>query len=114
MLKIIIVIAVIFALKWLWVAISTGGQGSFDGEKSEILRRRNYLAGKLITSPGAVLNEMPDGIGSQFKGEWAIYSCSMFTAALVNIGKLYPEENEKSVEQIERLIEIVVSQEFRR
>ncbi len=114
MLKIIIIIAVIFALKWLWVAISTGGQGSFDGEKSEILRRRNYLAGKLITSPRAVLNEMPDGIGSQFKGEWAIYSCSMFTAALVNIGKLYPEENEKSVEQIERLIEIVMSQEFRK
>ena len=114
MLKIIIVIAVIFALKWLWVEISTGGQGSFDGEKSEILRRRNYLAGKLITSPRAVLNEMPDGIGSQFKGEWAIYSCSMFTAALVNIGKLYPEENEKSVEQIERLIEIVMSQEFRK
>lgn len=113
-LKIIIVIAVIFALKWLWVAISTCGQGSFDGEKSEILRRRNYLAGKLITSPVAVLNEMPDGIGSQFKGEWAIYSCSMFTAALVNIAKLYPEENEKSVEQIERLIEIVMSQEFRK
>ena len=114
MLKIIIVIAVIFALKWLWVEISTGGQGSFDGEKSERLRRRNYLAGKLITSPRAVLNEMPDGIGSQFKGEWAIYSCSMFTAALVNIGKLYPEENEKSVEQIERLIEIVMSREFRK
>lgn len=114
MLKIIIVIAVIFALKWLWVEISTGGQGSFDGEKSEIIRRRNYLADKLITSPRAVLNEMPDGIGSQFKGEWAIYSCSMFTAALVNIGKLYPEENEKSVEQIERLIEIVMSREFRK
>ena len=56
---------------------------------------------------------MPSGIGSQFQGEWAMYSCSMFTAALVNIGKLYPEEREKSIEQIERLIAIVMSPELR-
>lgn len=112
-LKTIIIITVIFVLKWLWVTFSTMGQGSFEGEKTEILRRRNYLASKLITSPDVVLNEMPSGIGSQFQGEWAMYSCSMFTAALVNIGKLYPEEREKSIEQIERLIDIVMSPELR-
>ena len=95
------------------MTFSTMGQGSFEGEKTEILRRRNYLASKLITSPDVVLNEMPSGIGSQFQGEWAMYSCSMFTAALVNIGKLYPEEREKSIEQIERLIAIVMSPELR-
>ena len=112
-LKTIIVIIVIFALKWLWVTVSTMGHSSFEGEKTEILRRRNYLTNKLITSPDAVLNEMPSGIGSQFQGEWAMYSCSMFTAALVNIGKLYPEEREKSIEQIDRLITIVMSPELR-
>ena len=112
-LKTIIAIIVIFALKWLWVTVSTMGHGSFEGEKTEILRRRNYLTNKLITSPDAVLNEMPSGIGSQFQGEWAMYSCSMFTAALVNIGKLYPEEKEKSIEQIDRLITIVMSPELR-
>ena len=112
-LKTIIVIIVIFALKWLWVTVSTMGHGSFEGEKTEILRRRNYLTNKLITSPDAVLNEMPSGIGSQFQGEWAMYSCSMLTAALVNIGKLYPEEREKSIEQIDWLITIVMSPELR-
>ena len=112
-LKTIIAMIVIFALKWLWVTVSTMGHGSFEGEKTEILRRRNYLTNKLITSPDAVLNEMPSGIGSQFQGEWAMYSCSMFTAALVNIGKLYPEEKEKSIEQIDRLITIVMSPELR-
>lgn len=112
-LKTIIVIIVIFALKWLWVTISTMGHGSFEGEKTEILRRRNYLTDKLITSPDEVLNEMPSGIGSQFQGEWAMYSCSMLTAALVNISKLYPEEREKSIEQIDWLITIVMSPELR-
>lgn len=112
-LKTIIVIIVIFALKWLWVTISTMGHGSFEGEKTEILRRRNYLTDILITSPDEVLNEMPSGIGSQFQGEWAMYSCSMLTAALVNISKLYPEEREKSIEQIDWLITIVMSPELR-
>jgi len=112
-LKTIIIIIVIFALKWLWVTVSTIGHGSFEGEKTEILRRRNYLTDKLITSPDEVLNEMPSGIGSQFQGEWAMYSCSMLTAALVNISKLYPEEREKSIEQIDRLITIVMSPELR-
>lgn len=91
-LKTIAVIAVLIALKWLWVTISTIGHGTFDGEKTEILRRRNYLVNKLVSSPDIVLNEMPGGIGSQFQGEWAMYSCSMLSAALVNISKLYPEE----------------------
>jgi len=112
-LKTIIVIIVIFALKWLWVTVSAMGHGSFEGEKTEILRRRNYLTNKLITSPDALLHEMPSGIGSQFQGEWAMYSCSMLTAALVNISKLYPEEREKSIEQVDRLIEIVMSPELR-
>ncbi len=112
-LKTIAVIVAIVVLKWLWVTISTMGHGTFEGEKTEILRRRNYLTNKLLVSPEEVLNEMPGGIGSQFQGEWAMYSCSMLSAALVNISKLYPEEKDKSVGQIDKLIEIVLSPELR-
>ena len=112
-LKTITVIVVFVVLKWLWVTISTMGHGTFEGEKTEILRRRNYLTNKLLVSPEGVLNEMPGGIGSQFQGEWAMYSCSMLSAALANISILYPDEREKSVEQIDKLIEIVMSPEVR-
>lgn len=113
-LKTITVIVVFVVLKWLWVTISTMGHGTFEGEKTEILRRRNYLTNKLLVSPEEVLNEMPGGIGSQFQGEWAMYSCSMLSAALTNISILYPDEREKSVEQIDKLIEIVMSPEVRK
>lgn len=112
-LKTVVIITVIAVLKWLWVTISTMRHGTFEGEKTEILRRRNYLTNKLLVSPEGVLNEMPGGIGSQFQGEWAMYSCSMLSAALANISILYPDEREKSVEQIDRLIEIVMSPELR-
>lgn len=112
-LKTIAVIVVFVVLKWLWVTISTMGHGTFEGEKTEMLRRRNYLTNKLLVSPEGVLNEMPGGIGSQFQGEWAMYSCSMLSAALTNISILYPDEREKSVEQIDKLIEIVMSPEVR-
>lgn len=113
LLKVFVIIVILIALKWLWVSVSTIGHGTFEGEKSEILRRRNYLTERLITSPSKVLAEMPSGIGVQFQGEWAMYSCSMLSAALVNISKLYPEEREKSVEQIGKLIDIVMSPELR-
>lgn len=112
-LKTTAVIVVFVILKWLWVTISTMGHGTLEGERTEILRRRNYLTNKLLSSPEGVLNEMPGGIGSQFQGEWAMYSCSMLSAALANISIIYPDEREKSVEQIDRLIEIVMSPELR-
>ncbi len=95
-LKTITVIVVFVVLKWLWVTISTMGHGTFEGEKTEILRRRNYLTNKLLVSPEEVLNEMPGGIGSQFQGEWAMYSCSMLSAALT-ISAFYIQTKEKSL-----------------
>lgn len=47
----ILKIVVFVVLKWLWVTISTMGHGTFEGEKTEILRRRNYLTNKLLVSP---------------------------------------------------------------
>lgn len=89
------------------------GVGSVEGEKGTILRRRNYLAAKVITAPKDVLNEMPDDIGEQFQGEWAIYTCSMFAQASANIAKLYPEEKKRSISDIDRLVSIVMSPELR-
>lgn len=56
---------------------------------------------------------MPSGIGTQFQGEWALYSCSMFSAALVNISQLYPETKEENLQCIDSLIQIVISPEMR-
>ena len=63
--------------KSIWVMCATSGHGSFDGEKKEIIRRANYLTSKVATTPQNLLDEMPSGIGEQFQGEWALYTCSM-------------------------------------
>ena len=84
-----------------------------ENEKADILERRNYLVDKLVSTPRKVLDEMPAGIGAQFQGEWALYSCSMLSAALVNISRLYPETKEENVQHIDSLIQIVMSPEMR-
>jgi hypothetical protein len=84
-----------------------------DSEKSDILERRNYLVGEIVTTPEDVLNEMPKAIGAQFQGEWALYSCSMLSASLVNISKLYPETKKENISYIDSLISIVLSYEIR-
>ena len=95
-------------------APATRNQGSVETEKQEILQRRNYLADRLVTTPSELLVRMPRAIGEQFQGEWALYSCSMFTAALVNIARLYPEESEESIRLINEIIQIALSPEIRR
>lgn len=89
------------------------GVGTFEGERNDILRRRNYLIGKLATTPQKVMEEMPGGMDEQFQGEWAMYSCSMFAAALTNIARIYPEQKEVSLGYVDKLIEIVMSSEIR-
>ncbi len=81
--SIIIIVALIVA-KVIWMTCAITGHGSYEGEKKEIIRRANYLTSKVITTPQELLDEMPSGIGEQFQGEWAIYSCSMTCAALAN------------------------------
>ncbi len=56
---------------------------------------------------------MPSSLGPQFGGEWAIYTCSMYAAALANIAKIYPEERGKCLERMKRVVEIVASPEIR-
>ena len=109
---ILIILAIVVLLvvgKVIWVMWATRGHGSFGGEKKEIIRRANYLTSKVATSPQELLNEMSSGIGAQFQGEWALYSCSMTTAALANIAILYPQNKDQSIKFIEQIIDIALS-----
>lgn len=108
------ILFLLLVLKWAWIRMATRHHGSFETEKREILARSKYLASMLIASPEEVLARMPKSIGPQFQGEWALYSCSMYAAALVNIARLYPETREESVRRINQLIQIVLSPELKR
>lgn len=109
----IIIIVALIVVKGIWVTCATVGHGSYEGEKKEIIRRANYLTSKVVTTPQKLLDEMPSGIGEQFQGEWAIYSCSMTCAALANIAILYPQNKELSIKFIGQIIDIAMSQEIR-
>ena len=112
--KIILVVLISFILvKAIWVMCATSGHGSFDTEKKEIIHRANYLTSKVATSPQKLLDEMPSGIGEQFQGEWALYTCSMTCAALANIAILYPQNKELSIKFIGQIIDIAMSEEIR-
>ena len=113
MLILLFIIAVLIVAKITWVSCATSNHGSFDGEKKEIIRRANYLTSKVCTTPQDLLNEMPSGIGEQFQGEWALYTCSMTSAALANIAILYPQNKELSIKFIGQIIDIAMSEEIR-
>ena len=113
MMIIVLGILLIVAAKVCWVEYVSVGYGSFTKEKKEIIRRANYLTSKVVTSPQELFDEMPSGIGEQFKGEWALYTCSMTSAALANIAILYPQNKELSIKFIGQIIEIAMSEEIR-
>ena len=113
MIVFILVIAILITIKIIWVLCATSGHGSFDGEKKEIIRRANYLTSKVCATPQGLLDEMPNGIEEQFQGEWALYTCSMTSAALANIAILYPQNKELSSKFIGQIIDIAMSEEIR-
>lgn len=114
MITILSIISLIIIGKFVWVHCATRGIGSIETEKDQIMRRRRYLLEKVITEPKKLIDMFPKRIGEQFQGEWALYTCSMMTAALVNISKLYPETKEESITAIDRLIRMVMTPELRR
>ena len=99
--------------KGIWMNVSNQSLGDFQSEKEDILQRRNYLIEKVITEPEKLLAQMPESVGPQFQGEWALYSASMLSAALTNIAKIYPETRLESIQHIDSLIKIVLSPELR-
>ncbi len=108
-----IVIIALLGFKFTWVLINTCKIGCFQSEKDDILKRRDYLVEKVITTPHDLISSMPESIGSQFQGEWAMYSCLMLSTSLENIARLYPETREQAMCQIDSIIEIVISPELR-
>lgn len=111
---ILLVILALVAIKLVWSHHYTKYIGNFETEKEDILARSRFLKSKLLVSPEDVVGSMPSAVGEQFQGEWALYSCSMYCAALVNISKLYPETREESLHVVDSLIEIVMSPELRK
>jgi hypothetical protein len=109
----ILFVFILIVVKACWVKCVISGQGSFEGEKKEIVRRANYLTAKVASSPQQLLDEMPSGIGTQFQGEWALYTCSMTCAALANIAILYPQNKETAIKFIGQIIDIAMSEEIR-
>ena len=108
------VILLIIIGKMVWVAVMTRHLGSFESERTDILKRRRYLLEKVVTTPQGLVNAMPPVFGEHYQGEWAIYSTSMLSAALVNTAILYPETREEAIEKIDSLIRITMSPELRR
>lgn len=78
---VILSILTLLLIKVIWVTWSCWDNDSFDKEKKELLQRKNYLVWKIVVEPQQLLNEIPSGIGIQFQGEWALYSCSMLADA---------------------------------
>ena len=107
------VILVLLISKYVWVNHKCGSIGSFETEYEDILQRRNYLIEKVIISPDKLLKEMPAAVGPQFQGEWALYSCSMLSAALTNMALTFSETREEALTHIDSLIGIVMSKEIR-
>jgi hypothetical protein len=113
MVIICLIVAILITVKVIWVVSATIGHGSLEGERKEIVHRANYLTSMVCTTPQDLLNEMPSGIGEQFQGEWALYTCSMTSAALANIAVLYPQNKELSIKFIGQIIDIAMSEEIR-
>lgn len=82
-------------------------------ERMDIIERAEWLCEKIIVEPKVLLNSMPKMLGRHYGGEWAIYSCAMLSAALVNISRIYPEERERAIKRISSLVDIVLSPELR-
>ena len=113
MVIICLIVAILITVKVIWVVSATIGYGSLEGERKEIVHRANYLTSMVCTSPQQLLDEMPSSIGKQFQGEWAVYSCSMTSAALANIAILYPQNKELAIKFIGQIIDIAMSEEIR-
>lgn len=113
LLNIIAIILSLMVIKMVWVICANSGLGDWKSERKDIIRRANYLTAKVTTSPQQLLDEMPGGIGKQFQGEWALYTCSMTSAALANIALLYPQNKDVSLKYIDKIIDIALSEEIR-
>lgn len=77
-------------------------------ERKDILGRADWLLKEvLVKDPEQLISKMPEIIGRQFQGQWAIYACSMTVFALCNIIKLFPDTKDEYLHRLPGLIDLV-------
>ena len=104
---------ILIIVKVLWAIVATWGHGEPAKEEKELVHRAKYLTSKIEEGPEQLFNKMPSFIGSQFQGEWALYTCSMTSVAWSNIVTLFPKYQENAVKSIERIINVALSPKIR-
>lgn len=81
-------------------------------EKKDIEGRSLFIHHSMDDGPVELLDNMPSLIGPQFQGEWALYTCSMLSAALTNMSILYPEHKTLWTLMIRYAIDVAISPEL--
>lgn len=87
---------------------------AWDDEKEDILERANWLCKQLVKDPETLLSDISTVKDTKTRGEWAVYSCSMFVHALANISSLYPDKKDTCLSTIIKVIDIVNTPTMRR
>lgn len=84
-----------------------------ESEKDDTLARARWLCKEVIVEPQKLIDKMPEIIGRQYQGQWAIYACSMTCFALSNIIKRWPELTNEFIGKIPQLINLVMTDEIK-
>lgn len=115
---VIISIILFFILgKSIWMIMATRyiqcNSDTFKTEQKDIEGRSLFIHHSMDDGPVELLDNMPSLIGPQFQGEWALYTCSMLSAALTNMSILYPEHKTLLTLMIRYAIDVAISPELR-
>lgn len=116
--RILIVITLLWAvisilkIPWINAFRVRGSRLIANEERKDILHRRAYLIHRYFAGTLDPRN-MPPIIGEFFQGEWALGTCSMTAAALVNIAFIYPETRQESLSVLDGLARLVLTERFR-
>jgi len=103
---------VLLKIGWTWAMRLDGETLLRGGYRDDLFARRAYLVSRLDQA-GAGPDTMPDWIPAQFRGEWALVTYSMSTAAVTNLAFLFPETREEACALLPAWIETVQRPEFR-
>lgn len=109
---IVLIALTVVKIPWVMIMVEDGASLLAGETKSDLLARRDYLIGRVHVHDLGV-NQMPSYLESQFQGEWAVGTYSMFTAALTNIAFMFPETRSEALMVIDNLIERVRTPEIR-
>ncbi|MEW6352542.1 MAG: hypothetical protein AB1646_26140 [Thermodesulfobacteriota bacterium] len=105
----VVLLLVCMVAKVLWVRVyaTDAARLLHNRESEDLLARRAYLVDKL--RDGAFHpSRMPGYLDAQFKGEWALGTCSMTAAALTNLAFQFPETRPSSVPLLRDLVNLAL------